>query len=122
VNPNGIHWIRDSLRRAIIEIRDKRTCRYCGRRIGRRAQACLNHAIPRHLWGTKGWGGSPHQPRNLVTCCHRCNSEKRDRIPDEYESFLRTWGNETKAERVVEAWLEVSLFGDVTPEMRRRAK
>ncbi len=48
-----------------------RTCRYCGRRIGKKGSPTLDHLLP---WSR----GGGHWKSNLVLACHPCNNAKRD--------------------------------------------
>lgn len=58
-----------ALRRAIHE-RERGLCFYCLRRVPARVR-CLDHVVPRALLGNNSYC-------NLVSCCLRCNAEKRD--------------------------------------------
>ena len=53
--------------------RDNLTCQYCGSRTNR---LTLDHVFPRSRGGITAW-------TNVVACCFRCNSRKRDRTPQE---------------------------------------
>lgn len=68
---NGSKWIRPEKRKKIY-MRDNHTCVYCNRSIYKYTDIILtlDHVTPREL------GGS-NRLRNLVTCCLRCNSQKR---------------------------------------------
>jgi len=63
VNRNNIFW------------RDKNQCQYCGI-IETPKELTLDHIIPKSRGGKNTW-------KNLVTCCKKCNQEKRDRTPEE---------------------------------------
>ena len=63
VNRNNIFW------------RDKNQCQYCGI-IETPKELTLDHIVPKSRGGKNTW-------TNLVTCCKKCNQEKRDRTPEE---------------------------------------
>lgn len=54
--------------------RDKWRCRYCGEKLLRKAEATVDHVIPRSR------GGS-NKMSNLVTACVPCNQGKADKLP-----------------------------------------
>jgi hypothetical protein len=55
--------------------RDRNTCQYCGNSFCY-ADLTMDHVIPKSRGGDKSW-------TNIVACCKRCNSRKRDRTPEE---------------------------------------
>jgi 5-methylcytosine-specific restriction endonuclease McrA len=57
-----------ALKRAIHE-REGGRCFYCLRRLVRRRR-CLDHVVPRARLGRNSY-------RNLVSCCHDCNTKKK---------------------------------------------
>jgi 5-methylcytosine-specific restriction endonuclease McrA len=57
------------LRRAI-HAREGGRCFYCLSRVST-ATRCLDHVVPMAKFGDNSW-------RNLVSCCHECNSKKND--------------------------------------------
>ena len=70
-------FLSRELRQAIY-LRDGGRCFYCLRALPRRLQT-LDHVVPRAVHGRNGY-------RNLVSCCVECNSEKGERLG---EDFLR---------------------------------
>jgi 5-methylcytosine-specific restriction endonuclease McrA len=64
-----------ALSRKNILLRDRNTCQFCGRVLPA-SELTLDHVIPRSRGGHTDWD-------NLVACCHRCNSLKGDRLPEE---------------------------------------
>jgi 5-methylcytosine-specific restriction endonuclease McrA len=54
--------------------RDRHSCQYCGRRLGR-SELNLDHVVPRSLGGASTWD-------NVVCACHRCNRVKGGRTPE----------------------------------------
>ena len=57
--------------RAVILVRDKKICAYCGRKA-----TTVDHVFPKSRGGaSESW--------NLVSCCRKCNSTKGDRTIDE---------------------------------------
>jgi len=69
--------IRRRLRREVIE-RDGPACAYCGQ-----PNEGLDHLRP------IGRGGHPTALQNVVAACHKCNSGKRDRLPQAWLTHLR---------------------------------
>lgn len=57
-------------RRAVL-VRDDHQCQYCGDRAD-----SIDHVVPRSRGGRDDWD-------NLAAACRACNSEKRDRTPEE---------------------------------------
>lgn len=55
--------------------RDGYECAYCGAETDDTSRS-LDHVMPQSR-------GGEHTPDNLVVCCRRCNSAKRDRTPEE---------------------------------------
>jgi len=64
-----------ALSRKNILLRDRHTCQFCGRVLPA-SSLTLDHVVPRSRGGRTEW-------ENLVACCHRCNSLKGDRLPEE---------------------------------------
>ena len=58
--------------------RDHNQCQYCGAR----ASLTIDHVIPRSKGGKTNWN-------NLITACHRCNTKKGDRTPEQAGLLLR---------------------------------
>lgn len=67
----GMKWIRTAKRLAIY-LRDGLACVWCGATVEGSAKLTLDHLRPHSK------GGSNHE-RNLVTCCHKCNSSRGSR-------------------------------------------
>jgi CRISPR/Cas system Type II protein with McrA/HNH and RuvC-like nuclease domain len=63
------------LRHAIHE-RERGHCFYCLRRITHHRR-CLDHVVPRAEFGWNSY-------RNLVFCCLECNSNKGERLAEEF--------------------------------------
>lgn len=68
-------------RKIMVWQRDKWRCRYCGEKLLGKAQATVDHVIPRSK------GGS-NRMANLVTACVPCNQAKADKLPGEIQSNL----------------------------------
>jgi 5-methylcytosine-specific restriction endonuclease McrA len=64
-----------ALSRKNILMRDRYTCQYCARMLPS-GELTLDHVIPRSRSGETAW-------ENLVACCHPCNNQKGNRIPEE---------------------------------------
>ena len=75
-NWNGMNWIRQNKRLAIY-LRDGLSCAYCGASVEPGAVLSLDHVKPHSHGGGNG-------AENLVTCCSRCNSARRDRPVAEF--------------------------------------
>lgn len=67
----GMNWIRKEKRLAIY-LRDGLACVWCGEGVEDGAKLTLDHLTPHSK------GGS-HDPKNLITCCHVCNSSRGNR-------------------------------------------
>jgi len=63
------------LSRKNVLLRDRYTCQFCGRVLPAH-ELTLDHVIPRSRGGHTDWD-------NLVACCHTCNNQKGDRLPEE---------------------------------------
>lgn len=59
------------LTRKNILARDNYTCQYCGQKGG---ELTVDHVVPKKMGGKTDWD-------NLVCCCKRCNSKKKDKTP-----------------------------------------
>ena len=68
-----------ALSRHNIMKRDQFMCQYCGSR----KNLTLDHVFPKSRGGQSSW-------TNLLTACHRCNTRKGDRTPEEIGLFLKT--------------------------------
>ncbi len=64
-----------ALSRKNLLMRDRYTCQFCGCVLPA-AELTLDHVIPRSRGGHTDWD-------NLVACCHSCNNQKGDRLPEE---------------------------------------
>lgn len=64
-----------ALSRKNILLRDRNTCQYCGLVLPS-SDLTLDHVIPRSRGGLSTW-------ENLVACCHECNREKGNMLPQE---------------------------------------
>jgi len=65
-----------SISKEILE-RDNYTCRYCGK-IGGKLE--VDHIVPISKGGT-------NELNNLTAACLRCNRQKRDKMPEEFEAW-----------------------------------
>lgn len=76
--------------RKAIHDRERGTCFYCLRRTSVNVR-CLDHVVPRVRFGRNSY-------RNLVSCCHECNSRKGDRPATDFLRTLYRLGRLTPAE------------------------
>lgn len=77
MNNTGMNWIRKEKRLAIY-LRDGMACVYCGAAVeDEHTVLTLDHLRPRSKGGC-------NSETNLVTCCHRCNSNRQDRPVAEF--------------------------------------
>jgi 5-methylcytosine-specific restriction endonuclease McrA len=60
--------------------RDKYTCQYCGSE----KDLTLDHVVPKSKGGKTSW-------KNLITACHRCNTIKGNKTPEEAGMPLATY-------------------------------
>jgi CRISPR/Cas system Type II protein with McrA/HNH and RuvC-like nuclease domain len=58
--------------------RDDYSCLYCGSN----KNLTIDHVVPKSKGGTNEW-------KNLATCCHRCNTLKGDKTPEQVGLKLR---------------------------------
>jgi 5-methylcytosine-specific restriction endonuclease McrA len=58
--------------------RDHNECQYCGSK----KALTIDHVIPKSKGGKTNW-------QNLITACHRCNTLKGDRTPEQAGLLLR---------------------------------
>ena len=86
---------RAALSRRGVFIRDSHVCQYCGR-----TAENVDHVIPRSR-------GGPHEWENVVAACRRCNSRKKDHLPEEAGMLLR---RQPYAPRAA-FWLVVAVGG-----------
>ena len=71
------NFVNQSTRLALY-MRDDFRCVYCGEKLPRNVRILsLDHVVARSKT-------QDHETHNLVTCCHRCNSKKRDLTVWEY--------------------------------------
>ena len=71
MNRNGRNWIRPEKRLALY-LRDGLACVYCGASLEDGAQLTLDHLRPVSK-------GGANEASNLVTACHTCNSDRKNR-------------------------------------------
>lgn len=60
--------------------RDQYCCQYCGKALSSRS-ITIDHVLPRSLGGKTNW-------ENCVSACLKCNSNKRDRTPEQADMKL----------------------------------
>jgi 5-methylcytosine-specific restriction endonuclease McrA len=63
-----------------IYARDLGCCQYCGKSIDYN-QKTIDHVIPKQYFNPKRYNFSLHSFFNVVTCCQRCNFQKRNLTP-----------------------------------------
>lgn len=68
-------WKKPKFRKRVLFNRDNWRCQYCNHKVTKET-AQIEHIYPESRGGKKTW-------INCVTACARCNSEKRDRTPEE---------------------------------------
>jgi 5-methylcytosine-specific restriction endonuclease McrA len=67
---DDLDWLKHPALRRAIHAREGGRCFYCLSRVTA-ATRCLDHVVPLAKFGDNSW-------RNLVSCCHECNSKKND--------------------------------------------
>ena len=83
-----------------IFLRDKFTCQYCGLDMSNDLDTFWHGVLSIDHIKPKKHGGKIDDPSNLVTCCHACNINKRDRRCETIEQGREIIREErTKAER-----------------------
>lgn len=75
VKPPKDFPIFEPFTRRNVWVRDRAQCQYCGKKISLR-QMTYDHIIPQSVGGPTNW-------KNIVCCCQKCNSIKRNRTPVE---------------------------------------
>lgn len=104
--------IEPTFSRTKLIARDRHTCAYCGE-VFKEKDLTVEHILPQSRGGKDGW-------MNCVAACRGCNSDKRDRLPEEagmpllflpyrpsrFESFLLE-GRSVRAD--VHEWLRARL-------------
>jgi len=80
VNIEEQDFMQNAALRKAIHDREGGRCFYCLRRMARRNR-CLDHVVPRASLGLNSY-------RNLVSCCHDCNTKKTDRHAEEFLRWL----------------------------------
>lgn len=97
-------------RRNIIK-RDKYTCQYCGRILGKK-EYTVDHIIPRSKGGKNTW-------ENLVTSCRKCNFKKANKTLNETNmkllkepkqptrDFIHVVGIDTNTNKSWSRWIEI---------------
>ena len=106
------------LRRAI-HAREGGRCFYCLSRVTP-ATRCLDHVVPLAKFGDNSW-------RNLVSCCHECNSKKNDLPAGDFLRWLHRERRLTEVElaarfRALDALAAGKLRPRLPPEGIRRHK
>jgi len=90
--------------------RDNNTCQYCGSY----RDLTLDHVIPKSKGGKTNWN-------NLITACHRCNTIKGNKTPEEAGMVLKTFPFKPSlsyflaeyAERHAEEWIPFLAIKEV---------
>lgn len=114
-----LNFLRHPALRRAIHARERGRCFYCLSRLTTLSR-CLDHVVPRADLGDNSY-------RNLVSCCHKCNSLKRD-LPA--ADFLRSLHRErrltaielTARLRALDALVAGKLRPPVYPEPPKRTK
>jgi len=88
-----MNWIRREKRLAIY-LRDGLACCWCGDGVEDGVTLTLDHLKPHSK------GGS-NEPKNLVTCCHKCNSSRSSRSVQAFALAVAGYSN-AKATDIVE--------------------
>ena len=108
-----------ALRRAI-HARERGRCFYCLSRLTP-AIRCLDHVVPRAEFGDNSC-------RNLVSCCQKCNVQKRDLLAADFLRWIHRQSRLTAAEltarlRALDALAAGKLRPRLPPQwMRRRTR
>ncbi len=84
-NWQGMNWIRQEKRLAIY-LRDGLSCAWCGESVEDGAKLTLDHL-------TAHTHGGSNNERNLVTCCHRCNSVRAARSLEDFAKATAAYLN-----------------------------
>lgn len=80
-----MNWIRPAKRLAIY-MRDGMACVWCGASVEQDVKLTLDHLTP------YSHGGS-NDVKNLVTCCHKCNSSRGNRSVKAFATVCAAYVN-----------------------------
>ena len=81
----GMNWIAKNTRLAIY-LRDGMACAYCG--------SCIEEGVTLTLDHIKCYSkGGSNDPKNLVTCCGKCNSSRGDRSLKDFSIGVAAYVN-----------------------------
>lgn len=108
-------WI-DKETRQRIYARDHHKCAYCGCDMSEHPESLsLDHILARTA------GGSLTDPKNLVTCCHQCNSSKNDSPLKKWHSDQKRFARAPKAAEHRGCVIRPVLsWGEITKEIKAR--
>jgi hypothetical protein len=84
-NSHGMNWISKPSRLAIY-LRDNLCCCYCGSTLEDGIKLTLDHLTTRS-------NGGNNKPENLITACHKCNSNRGDRDLVEFVNSVAQYIN-----------------------------
>jgi hypothetical protein len=85
----GMNWISQHKRLAIY-LRDGLACAYCNITFDQGATLTLDHINP------TSFGGKITDEKNLVTCCHTCNSSRGNRSVEVFAEATACYLNHGK--------------------------
>jgi 5-methylcytosine-specific restriction endonuclease McrA len=113
----NVDFLKDAALRRAIHEREGGRCFYCLSRVTR-ATRCLDHVVPLVKFGDNSW-------RNLVSCCHECNSKKNDLPAGDFLRWLHRERHLTDVElaarfRALDALAAGKLRPRLSPELFRR--
>lgn len=74
--------------KANIYARDLNVCQYCGD-VTSHHNRTIDHVIPRAHWNHRRYHFKLSSFENVVTCCRSCNTEKRNRTPQQAGMLLK---------------------------------
>jgi 5-methylcytosine-specific restriction endonuclease McrA len=107
--------LKSKASRRAIHVREGGRCFYCLRRLTPLSR-CVDHVVPRVSFGSNSY-------RNLVSCCLRCNSQKRDRPAGDFLRWLYRERRLTDAELTGRLGaLDALAAGKLRPDLPENGK
>lgn len=79
------------------ELKGRNKCYYCGNEVEIPSKMTLDHIYPVSL-------GGPTIPQNLVPSCRRCNGQKENMTPQQYQVYRNLKDDEQRRKFLQEYW------------------
>ena len=112
-NKHGMNWINKTTRLSIY-LRDGMCCAYCGSTLEDGITLTLDHLTTRE-------DGGSNKPANLITACHRCNSNRGNRDLMEFIHTVAAYINHGVTGKMIAIHISICTSRDLKP-FRQMAK